>query len=446
MKILQDNFISLLYVPVIEIPALNKITNGSLGEVYKIDPLYYVFDGLNGLNRLSIASVIAPTLLTQPEYVDKTLFLPTQKVQSALVITGGTGYTIPQELTVVSGAVGKGTVAKLNTLTLTTTGGKITTVSITTPGAYSKTPTNPVSVTPNTNPPSGATFNLTYSPETKLDVKYDTLAIGDFWTFGTASLHIYMGSDVFNAPILCDFIQGRTPPLANSSTFTFPSKWFNPETSKLYNITQGGLSANIDALTTVIVITGPNAAGGIIKIDTEDILYSGFAAGSVLTGVIRGANGTTPAAHLLNTTVLVMTENATPPLNVNRGTITLNDVVQTSTGKYAIFKQDFYPVTFASSILSSTLYSLPINITKYNNITFFGYTESAATNISIAFSNKTDGTFYIDPTLTVSSAQIDNRGLFYFRLKALNITENCVQCIISKSLNCTAIKVNYSME
>jgi hypothetical protein len=442
MKIIQDNFISLSYVPVITIPALNKITNGILGEVYKIPPLSYIYDGSNS------TSVIPPTaFLTQPNYLDHILSLPTQKVQSVTVLTGGTGYTVSEHLTVSLGT-GIGTAAVLNTATTIPADGSITTVTVQTPGAYSKTPTNPVSATTN----RGATFNLSYSPETKLDVKYDTLSTGDFWTFGIKSLHIYTGTNTFHAPILCDFIQAKTPAIANSSTFKIPSTWFNLTTFKRFNITRGNLALNINALTTAninIKNVALSATGGIIKIDTEDILYTGRTGTIILTltGVTRGANGTTPAAHSINAAVLVMTEQALPvPVITYRGTITLNDLIQTSVDNYAIFKEDFYPLTFASRVLTSTLYSAPINITKYNNITFFGYTESAATNISIAFSNKTDGTFYIDPALTVSSAQIDNEGLFYFRVTALNITENFVKCIISKALNCTGIKVNYSME
>ena len=75
---------------------------------------------------------------------------------TASVVSGGTGYTNGDTLTIVGG-----TPSGAATYTVTgVTGGVITSVSALNSGAYTTPPANPVSVTGGTG--SGATFNLTY--------------------------------------------------------------------------------------------------------------------------------------------------------------------------------------------------------------------------------------------------------------------------------------------
>lgn len=73
-------------------------------------------------------------------------------VTAAAIVSGGTAYTNNDVLTVVGG---DGTAA---TLTATVVAGEVTVISVTTAGAYTGNPANPVSVTGGSG--SGATFNL----------------------------------------------------------------------------------------------------------------------------------------------------------------------------------------------------------------------------------------------------------------------------------------------
>ena len=80
------------------------------------------------------------------------------EVQSADIVSGGTGYTVNDTLTVVGGT---GTAATLTVDAVS--GGVITAVSVAGAGSYSANPTNPVSVTGGTG--SNATFSLDISGE-----------------------------------------------------------------------------------------------------------------------------------------------------------------------------------------------------------------------------------------------------------------------------------------
>lgn len=79
-----------------------------------------------------------------------------QDVSTAAIVSGGTGYTVADILTVTGGTFT--TAAQLRVLTISA--GVITTVAVHTKGEYSINPTNPVSVTGGTG--TGATFNLTF--------------------------------------------------------------------------------------------------------------------------------------------------------------------------------------------------------------------------------------------------------------------------------------------
>jgi hypothetical protein len=65
------------------------------------------------------------------------------------------------------------------------------------------------------------------------------------------------------------------------------------------------LSAAIDATQTTLTLTSGTSfptTGGIIKIDSEEIIYN-QASGNTLLGLTRGYNGTTAASHLINAPV-----------------------------------------------------------------------------------------------------------------------------------------------
>ncbi len=79
--------------------------------------------------------------------------VPAGLVETVTIVSGGTGYTVEDTLTVVGGT---GTTANLSVLEVSS--GVITAVSVKTESSYSVEPTNPVSVTGGTG--SSATFNL----------------------------------------------------------------------------------------------------------------------------------------------------------------------------------------------------------------------------------------------------------------------------------------------
>jgi hypothetical protein len=94
-------------------------------------------------------------------------------ITGATVVSGGTGYSVGNTLTVQGGT---GTAATLTVSAVSS--GVITAVTVASGGSYSVLPTNPVSVT--SSPGSGATFTLTYPAVTTSVYVYTYLS-----TFGS---------------------------------------------------------------------------------------------------------------------------------------------------------------------------------------------------------------------------------------------------------------------
>ena len=100
-----------------------------------------------------------------------------------------------------------------------------------------------------------------------------------------------------------------------------------------YSTLSASLSATATSITLVSGTTFP-ASGGVILIDTEQIAYNGKS-GNVLTGITRGYNGTTAAAHTSTTPVYSSTLTVT---DTNNGVVK-NDFVTFSgaTGSFGGF-------------------------------------------------------------------------------------------------------------
>jgi hypothetical protein len=98
------------------------------------------------------------------------------------------------------------------------------------------------------------------------------------------------------------------------------------------------LSATITAAATTLTLTSAAAfptTGGIIRIDSEDISYTGVST-NTLTGLVRGVNSTTAASHTSGT-------------NVGAYTVTITDVA------YNPFAGDYLTITGGSAFGGITL-------------------------------------------------------------------------------------------
>ena len=104
--------------------------------------------------------------------------------------------------------------------------------------------------------------------------------------------------------------------------------------STAFSTLNGGITATATTLTLTSTASFPST-GGIIRIDSEDISYTGVS-GATLTGLIRGVNSTTAAIH--NTAA-----------NVGGYTVTITDV------SYNPFAGDFLTITGGTSFGGITL-------------------------------------------------------------------------------------------
>lgn len=104
--------------------------------------------------------------------------------------------------------------------------------------------------------------------------------------------------------------------------------------SSAFSTLNGGITATATTLTLTSTASFPTT-GGIIRIDSEDISYTGVT-GATLTGLIRGVNSTTAAIH--NTAA-----------NVGGYTVTITDVA------YNPFAGDFLTITGGTSFGGITL-------------------------------------------------------------------------------------------
>jgi hypothetical protein len=101
-----------------------------------------------------------------------------------------------------------------------------------------------------------------------------------------------------------------------------------------FSTLNGGITATATTLTLTSTASFPST-GGIIRIDSEDISYTGVS-GATLTGLIRGVNSTTAAVH--NTAA-----------NVGGYTVTITDV------SYNPFAGDFLTITGGTAFGGITL-------------------------------------------------------------------------------------------
>ena len=143
-----------------------------------------------------------------------------------------------------------------------------------------------------------------------------------------------------------------------------PPSTGNPFASA-YSTLAAAVNSTVTSLTLTAAASFPNS-GGLIKIDSEEIFYTGVS-GNVLTGVERGYNGTTAASHLISAPV-------------GCATITVTDL---SNG---VVQDDF--VTFSGATGFSGFTAAQINtekqvfrvvdVTKYTVNISGGFSTSAA--------------------------------------------------------------------
>jgi len=94
-------------------------------------------------------------------------------------------------------------------------------------------------------------------------------------------------------------------------------KTVNPMANNPFATAYSTLGANLTATASTITLTSGAtfpSSGGVVLIDTEQIAYNGKST-NVLTGITRGYNGTTAAAHTSTTPVYSSTLTVTDPSN-----------------------------------------------------------------------------------------------------------------------------------
>ena len=124
-----------------------------------------------------------------------------------------------------------------------------------------------------------------------------------------------------------------------------------------FSTLNGGISATATTITLTSAASFPNA-GGIIKIDSEEMEYNGVS-GNSLTGVTRGYNGTTAATH--NTGA-----------NVGCSTVTVTD---TSNG---VIQNDFVTFSGATAFAGFTTGNINAEQQVYRVINSSKYTFNVA--------------------------------------------------------------------
>jgi hypothetical protein len=105
-----------------------------------------------------------------------------------------------------------------------------------------------------------------------------------------------------------------------------------------FSTLNGGINATVTTITLTAATSFPNT-GGVVKIDSEQILYNGVS-GNTLTGCIRGYNETTAASHLTGA-------------NVGCSTITVTDTAN------GVVQNDY--VTFSGATATGGISAVDIN-------------------------------------------------------------------------------------
>jgi hypothetical protein len=123
------------------------------------------------------------------------------------------------------------------------------------------------------------------------------------------------------------------------------------------NTLNGGISATATTLT-LTSVTGFPTTGGLIRIDSEDIRYSGVdAVALTLTGLLRGQNSTTAASHLTTAGVFCATIVVTDTANdaYANDFVTYSGAASLGGAITAAILNQEYQVT---SVVSSTQYTI----------------------------------------------------------------------------------------
>lgn len=157
--------------------------------------------------------------------------------------------------------------------------------------------------------------------------------------FGTNLKYYVSGSGTYN-----DITPIRLTTAAGVVTFAAAKNTLN-----------GGISAAATTLT-LTSTTGFPTTGGLIKIDSEQIRYSGVS-GSTLTGLLRGQNGTTAAEHLTTVGVFCATLVVTSASNgaYANDFVTFSGAVSLGGAITAAILNQEYQIT---SIISTNKYTI----------------------------------------------------------------------------------------
>ena len=186
---------------------LNSVTGLKAGDVVTSAGTNFTYDTViapNGVDTANNCVTLNQVLLTNipsgnPITFTRTLIEPVDVIISAsgtillsnpyssgTIITGGTGYSVSDILTVVGGTHSIAAQIKVTAVAM----GVITQFSIINQGEYSTVPPNPITVTGGTG--TGATFALTsvsvtgtYQPTKLDDPNYNSVSLG-LWTVGTS--------------------------------------------------------------------------------------------------------------------------------------------------------------------------------------------------------------------------------------------------------------------
>jgi microcystin-dependent protein len=310
------------------------------------------------------------------------------KVTAAAIVSGGTGYTIGDTLTVVGGTSYVAATLTVNTVS----GGVITSVSINNPGVYTVNPGNPVSVTGGTG--SGATFNLTLATAntTTSFVSTDIAALLSTFTAGKYIVQFTSGT-----------LLGKPKRItAQKTNFV---QWANADTSapsigdtfKIFVSNVSSISSpTFSALTLSFVPTGRvlyTTSGGAVT-SSGNFTYDGttFTVGSGSTNLfgsnvsVKDTSGFT-IKNLSDPTKIAQFSLASLSTGTTR-TYTLPDVTDTITTLTAT--QTLTNKTISGGTISGTITNSSAE-TKSGTFDAFGATVSLRDTIT-TFKNGVDST------------------------------------------------------
>lgn len=247
-------------------------------------PGSFTWDGNTGYGLINPPYTNVGTTIQPSNSFTLSTTCPYQAISLGAISAAGSGYAAGDTITLTGGTFSTATIVTVRTVSA----GAITAYSISTPGAYTVKPANPISQGSTSGSGTGATFTINYG--------LPLIVYSDSTNKNSA-----YGIQLRNMSISC------LPPNGTYTTMVGVQNWYAEENSGGYNLNINSCTTDLDIETAAATNSGPwdsiiTHSYGVTDADAKCLTYGSKAASTNTAGKMEFHNFT--CAHGMETTGL----------------------------------------------------------------------------------------------------------------------------------------------